>query len=216
MKIRLNVCVLTMLASILACTLAQAKEWPFTVYLDGKEIGQHTFVLNDNGTEREMTSTANFNVKVLFINAYRYQHVAHEKWHGDCLTSLDARTEENKDITVVKGKLDGSSFSVEVPVAKKARPPQSLPACIMTFPYWNAAMLSQQHLLNPQTGEWLDVKIRSLGKEAIEVRGKQVDAEHFKLEATKMKIDLWYSADKEWLALTSTTPEGYVITYKLR
>lgn len=216
MKTQIKLGTVLLALPLLTATLAQAKEWPFTVYLDGKKIGQHSFVLSESGEEREMTSTANFNVKVLFINAYRYQHVAREKWRGDCLTSLDAKTEENKEVTVVKGKLDGSNFMVDVPVAKKAKPQQQLPACVMTFPYWNAAMLSQQHLLNPQTGEWLDVKIRSLGKDTIEVRGKQVDAEHFKLEATKMKIDLWYSADKEWLALTSTTPEGYVITYKLR
>ena len=205
-------------AGLLVCFsgMAHAKEWPFNVYLDGKEIGQHTFTLSENEGERELVSTANFNVKILFINAYRYTHVAREKWRGDCLASLDARTEENKEITVVKGKLEGDNFKVDVPIAKKPKPLQSLPACIMTFPYWNANMLAQNHLLNPQTGEWLDVKIRSLGNEKIEVRGQAVPAEHFKLEATKMKIDLWYSPDKEWLALTSTTPEGYVITYKLR
>jgi hypothetical protein len=207
---------LALMSLVLAPGLAHAKEWPFNVYLDGKEIGQHTFSLSENDGQKELVSTANFNVKVLFINAYRYSHVAREKWRGDCLASLDARTEENKDITVVKGKLDGDNFKVDVPVAKKTKPPQVLPACIMTFPYWNPAMLGQNHLLNPQTGEWLDVKIRSLGNEKIEVRGQSVTAEHFKLEATKMKIDLWYSPDKEWLALTSTTPEGYVITYKLR
>lgn len=215
----LLICTLGLLCSL--STSAMAKEWLFNVSLDGKPIGEHSFVLTEkNGAEKDgqsmLTSTANFKVKVLFINAYNYQHVAREHWNGDCLASLDARTEENKDITQVKGTLDGNQFPVEMPVAKRPKAPQSLPACIMTFAYWNSKMLTQNKLLNPQTGEWLDVKIRSLGTESIDVHGQSVPAEHFKLEATKMKIDLWYSPAKEWLALTSTTPEGYVITYKLK
>ncbi len=77
-------------------------------------------------------------------------------------------------------------------------------------------MLEQKKLLNPQTGEWLDVNISSMGKETITVRGQAVSGQRYRLTATKMKIDLWYSAEsKEWLALESTTPEGYLISYKL-
>jgi hypothetical protein len=52
--------------------------------------------------------------------------------------------------------------------------------------------------------------------EEIDVRGKKVQAERYRLEATKMKIDLWYGKAQEWLALQSTTPEGYLINYKLK
>jgi len=200
----------------LGTNVAHAKEWQFKVYLDDKEMGQHSFVLNEKDGEKELTSTAKFKVKVLFINAYTYDHVAKEKWRGECLTSLESKTLENSENTVVKGKLDAANFVVEVPVSKTPKPKQTLPECIMTFPYWNAKMLTQTKLLNPQTGEWLDVKIRAMGNEQIEVRGQTVSAEHYKLEATKMKIDLWYSPDKEWLALKSTTPEGYIVNYKLQ
>ncbi|HEX5539684.1 MAG TPA: DUF6134 family protein [Methylophilaceae bacterium] len=190
---------------------ASAKEWAFKVYLDGREIGQHTFTLQQHGDVRELTSQAKFNVKVLFIDAYQYTHTASEKWQRDCLTSLAARTVENKEVTVVKGQREDSGFVVTSPKGM-----QTLPACVMTFAYWNPNMLTQDKLLNPQTGEWLDVKISALGNDTITVRGKPVTAEHYKLEAPKLKIELWYSPDKEWLALQSTTPEGYVISYKLR
>lgn len=191
--------------------LASAKEWPFTAYLDGKEIGQHQFAITETDNGTKLTSEANFNVKILFINAYKYQHKATEIWQENCLNSLEARTEENRDISIVKGSLQGNSFDVEGPKGNL-----ELPTCAMTFAYWNPKMLSQKKLLNPQTGEWLDVKIKDMGKETIQVRGQDVSAARYRLTATKMKIDLWYSADKEWLALESTTPEGYLISYKLR
>jgi hypothetical protein len=199
--------------SLLASQAVSAKEWAFDVYLDKSKIGQHTFNL-DNANE--LTSKAKFNVKVLFINAYQYDHKAVEKWQGDCLSSLEAHTLENKVITDVKGKLIEPNFVVD-----DGKNKQSLPACSMTFAYWNPKILTQTKLLNPQNAEWLDTKITKLGSETIEVKGKNIEATHYKLDGSlagknKLKIELWYNANNDWVALQSITPEGYSINYKLR
>lgn len=189
-----------------------AKEWAFDVYLDKNKIGQHTFTLNDS---KELISTAKFNVKVLFINAYQYDHKAIEQWQGDCLSSLESHTLENKVETNIKAKLSGQEFTVDDGKVK-----QKLPACTMTFAYWNPKILQQSKLLNPQNGEWLDTKFTNLGTETIDVKNKKVEASHYKLDGSlngksKLKIELWYSENNEWLALKSITPEGYTINYKL-
>jgi hypothetical protein len=199
------------LVNSLGSLSANASEWPFTAYLDGKEIGQHRFAITESDDAIMLTSEADFQVKILFINAYQYQHRASEVWQNDCLQKLDARTEENRDVSLVVGRQQDGSFKVEGP-----KGPLALPDCAMTFAYWNPKMLQQDKLLNPQTGEWLDVDIRRIGRETIEVRGQPVTAERYRLTASKMKIDLWYSEKQEWLALESTTPEGYLISYKLR
>ena len=190
-----------------------AKEWAFDVYLDKNKIGLHTFTLNDS---KELISTAKFNVKVLFINAYQYDHKAIEQWQGDCLSSLESHTLENKVETNIKAKLSGQEFTVEDGKVK-----QKLPACTMTFAYWNPKILQQSKLLNPQNGEWLETKFTNLGTETIDVKNKKVEASHYKLDGSlngknKLKIELWYSENNEWLALKSITPEGYTINYKLR
>ncbi|MES1988125.1 MAG: DUF6134 family protein [Pseudomonadota bacterium] len=190
-----------------------AKEWAFDVYLDKNKIGLHTFTLNES---KELISTAKFNVKVLFINAYQYDHKAIEQWQGDCLSSLESHTLENKVETNIKAKLSRQEFAVDDGKVK-----QKLPACTMTFAYWNPKILQQSKLLNPQNGEWLDTKFTNLGIETIEVKNKKVEASHYKLDGSlngksKLKIELWYSENNEWLALKSITPEGYTINYKLR
>ena len=91
----------------------------------------------------------------------------------------------------------------------------------MTFAYWNPKIIAQSKLLNPQNGEWLDTKFTHLGSETIDVKNKKIEANHYKLDGSlngksKLKIELWYSANNEWLALKSITPEGYTINYKLR
>ena len=88
---------------------AMAEEWAFDVYLDKSKIGKHTFSLDQN---RLMTSRAKFNVKVLFIEAYKYDHTAKEQWQADCLSNLEANTTENKVISNVKGNKKEAGFEV--------------------------------------------------------------------------------------------------------
>ncbi len=197
----------------LASSSIAAKEWAFDVFLDKSKMGQHTFTLNDN----KLTSTAKFNVKVLFIEAYAYNHKATEQWNNGCLTQLTAHTVENKDVNDVNGKLTDAGFVVD-----NGKGLQTLPDCTMTFAYWDPKILTQTKLLNPQNAEWLDIKVNKIGEASIAVKGQQTNTTHYKLSGTlagkqKLNIELWYTADtKEWVALKSTTPEGYLVSYVLK
>src|SRR4051812_17162534 len=108
------------------------REWNFNVSLDGRPIGEHRFTLRDGGGMRELTSEARFRVRVLFIDAYRYDHLARERWQGDCLQSLDARTEANGKPVVDAGARDGEEFRIQSGTGAV------LPdKCVQTFAYWN-------------------------------------------------------------------------------
>ena len=204
---------ITLLACLIVSPILHAKEWAFDVYLDKSKIGTHTFTFNDN----TLVSKAKFNVKVLFIEAYKYDHSAKEQWKDDCLTSLDAHTVENKITTDVKGDSSGGTFNL-----MPARASQKFPNCVMTFAYWNPKILEQTKLLNPQNAEYLDAKFESLGSDNIMVKGKATDTSHYKLKGAlagknKLNIELWYANNnKDWVALKSVTPEGYNIIYKLK
>lgn len=202
-----------LLSLCLFSTLVQSQEWNFDVFLDKEKIGTHSFKLNENNV---LQSNAKFKVKVLFINAYDYLHSAEESWSNDCLTSLKANTVENKQVFDVSGTKTGQSF--DVTMNKKS---QQLPECTMTFAYWNPKILKQAKLLNPQNAEYLDTNIQSMGNETIQVKGRPIEATHYKLMGAlagknKLNIDLWYNKNNEWVALKSTTPEGYEINYKLK
>ena len=206
MKKLILCCLLTMLSSV-----AMAQEWAFDVFLDKNKIGKHSFTLINN----TLTSKAKFNVKVLFINAYQYNHTAVEQWQGDCLSGLEAHTVENKVTTDVRGAKNATGFEVSDGKTK-----QTLPACSMTFAYWNPKILEQKQLLNPQNAEYLNTTVEKLANETITVKGKPTETTHYKLKGAldgknKLNIELWYNLSNEWVALKSTTPEGYNINYKL-
>ena len=202
--------VLILALSLFSSSL-MAQEWAFDVYLDKSKIGKHTFTYANN----LLTSRAKFNVKVLFINAYKYDHTSKERWQDDCLEGIEVNTTEDKLTTKVNGKKTSIGFEVS-----DGKSNQTLPACTMTFAYWNPKILSQNKLLNPQNADYLDTHFEKQANESIMVKGKPTDTTHYKLTGSlngknKLNIELWYNQKNEWVALKSITPEGYNIIYKL-
>ena len=184
--------------------------WEFDVYLNDKKVGKHLFEVVDLGGVRRVQSEANFKYKILFIPAYRYEHSNAERWADNCLIEFDAKTNANGKQIEVSGERTGSGFRVE-----KGETPVELPECVMTFAYWNPDFLDQPRLLNPQTGEYVDVSVEKVGTEELEVRGEPVNATRFRLTAYETDLTLWYSPDDEWLALESVAKTGHVIRYEL-
>jgi Family of unknown function (DUF6134) len=176
---------------------ASGREWNFRVLLDGKEVGWHRYAVRGDGEATEVESRAQFDVRVLLVNAYRYRHEARERWRGACLDGLEARTETNGEVDEVEATARGDALVVAGP-AGDAR---------------HAGCAS--HLLNSQTGELLPVRIADRGTELVHVSGRSVSAARHRLSAPGLQIDLWY-ADGRWIALEAPTPSGRVLRYELR
>lgn len=187
-----------------------ASQWNFDVYIDDKKVGTHQFRVSQAGSETSVESDARFKYKFLFVTAYQYQHRADERWTDNCLVEIDASTNANGKETAVSGMQSGSGFVVE-----KNDAPTQLPQCVMTFAYWNPAFLQQSRLLNPQTGEYLDVTIEKIGDEVLDVQGESIAATRFSLSAEQVDVTLWYSKDDKWLALESVAKGGRIIRYEL-
>ena len=123
---------------------------------------------------------------------------------------MSARTDDNGKQFSVMAKETTAGLNVITP-AKQF----SLPGCVMSFAYWNPLMLQQKQLLNAQTGEHDEVDIKLLSTTTVSAAGKELPAKRYSLTGKKLKIDLWYSLDGEWLALESTTENGRRLRYVL-
>jgi len=201
-------------ASMAPLTAMANNTWNFRVFLDDKEIGTHRFDLLDRGGgERQLVSQARMTVKILFVTAYTYDHHDVEHWNGDCLNKLTSKTDDNGDKHQVEVQRKGAATVVQTLSGS-----QTLGDCVLTFAYWNPAMLKQTRLLNSQDGEHVEVKITDAGADSIVVRGQQTQARRYELRSKnqKLSIDLWYSPGDEWLALESRTEGGQKLIYKLK
>ena len=188
---------------------AVPNDWNFRVLLDGREVGRHQFTLEVTGQERRLRSEAQFDVRVLFINAYSYLHESAERWKGDCLQSLEARTETNGKRQVVSAATRAGRLAV---VRPKGRDEHD--GCVMSFAYWNPEILKARQLLNSQTGELVPVTITDQGLETIAVRGQPLAATRHRIDAEQVQIDLWY-ADGQWIALEALALGGRRLRYEL-
>lgn len=189
---------------------AETSAWNFDVYIDDKKVGTHLFEVVGDGAERQVQSVADFKLKVFFVPAYSYRHTNSERWANDCLLEFNASTRINGKQTQVTGTSSDRGFTV-----RKASERQLLPNCVMTFAYWNPEFLKQKRLLNPQTGEFLDVTVEMLGADVLEVRGQPVAAERYKVTGRNIELLLWYSPNEEWLRLESVAKTGHIIRYEL-
>ena len=184
--------------------------WRFDVYLNDDKIGIHEYRLErrDDGL-LELEANARFDVRFLFINAFRYRHNARELWQGDCLTGIEASTNSNGSKTRVEGQLTERGFEIAGDGSESL-----LDRCVMTFAYWNPAFLEQSKLLNPQTGEFVDVEVEALGEDTVRLGDRRVAADSYRIKARDVEVTVWYSADNEWLALESPAKGGRVLRYE--
>lgn len=184
--------------------------WRFRVYLDDREIGYHHFRLADAGDRQVLHSEADFEYRLMFLTLYEYEHENRETWSGDCLYSVDSRTDANGEPFSVEGRRTAGAFRVQA-----RGDTVRLPECVMSFAYWNPAFLRQQRLLNTQNGEYLEIAVSDPVPESRVVRGEQRPALRYRLEAGELSLDLWYSIDNEWLALESEVKGGRTLRYEL-
>ena len=214
-RVRLAPRLVCALGFVAAASNGVAGDLTFGVTLDGKPIGEHRFTITGPTEAREVESDARFLVTLLGITVYRYRHQASERWRGNCLSSLTASTDDDGNASRVRAEAADNKLAVATEGASGGLT-RSLPACTMSFAYWNPAIQTQTVLLNAQSGKAETVRIGWVGGGTVDVRGRAVAATRWRIEGPPQAIDVWYSAQGEWLGLDSTLEGGRTLAYRLK
>lgn len=195
---------------LLAASAHAGQQYDFEVLLDGKPIGRHGFQIDRGpGGIEQVVSTARFDVKILGLTVYRYRHDATERWRDGCLVAIEARTRDNGEELQVMATEQGGALHLQAPRT------ESRSGCVSAYAYWDRdRLLAQRELLNPQTGVFDAVRIEPAGDELLDVRGVQYRAQRYRLRGEALSIDLWYSAEGEWLQLASVARGGRQLLYR--
>jgi hypothetical protein len=186
--------------------------WRFRVSLDSREIGSHEFLVRTSDTAQSVHIRADFDVRILFVNAYSYDHQNQELWRDGCLERLDASTDDNGERSAVRGEVVGQAFAV---TRGDAGTDTFTEPCVRSFAYWNPDFLEAEQLLNAQTGELVDVEISRQGQDAVLVNGRSVPAWRWVIDMEEGPITLWYARENgQWLALEAVTEGGRTLRYE--
>jgi hypothetical protein len=202
----------TILASVLALPShgSAADDWNFRVTLDGREIGSHRYTLEPGSQGAVLRSQADFDVRFLFVTAYRYDHEATERWQDGCLRSLESRTDANGRVVAVSALAGNGGLAVA-----RAEGRDLHAGCIRSFAYWDRQLLDSDRLLNSQTGELVPVQVTAQGREPVRVRGAERMASRYRISGPDLLIDVWY-ADGAWVGLEALTDGGRRLRYELQ
>ena len=188
---------------------AAAGAWNFRVLLDGREIGRHRYELQPRDDGMQLRSEARFDVRLLFFNAYRYEHEAVERWRGGCLRELQSRTVTNGERVAVSARDTGGQLAVERPAGRDVHQ-----GCVFSFAYWDPRILEARALLNSQTGELVPVEVVRMGPDTLSVQGQDQLAMRHRISGPRLQIDLWYVGER-WVALEALTEGGRRLRYEL-
>lgn len=191
-----------------AAAATMQQEWRFRVYLDDKPIGYHDFTIVETATGTRLTTRASFDVTFLRIPLFKYRHENTEQWDKQCLQSINSTTDENGKLYRLEGTAGEGGFRLVMNTGESI-----LPSCISTFAYWDKSFLKNDRLLNSQTGEYLPVEVEYLGEKHTSIGTADVPTRHYRLTASDLDIELWYSHDDQWLGLQSTTGSGRMLRY---
>ena len=188
---------------------AASMDWEFEVSLNDKKIGYHSFTVTEEAGRKVLETEAAFDVKLLFITAFKYRHSNTEIWDNGCLESIDARTNSNGKLFEVKGSRNQDRLAVVTNTGD-----EELGDCVKTFAYWNPEVLESTRLLNSQTGEYEPVAVSVDGDDTVAVNGETTNAVRYTLTTKGGDIKLWYAKDTDlWLALEAPAKGGRTIRY---
>ena len=190
-------------------TAASPLDWEFEVRLNDKKIGYHSFRVSEDNGRQVLETEAAFDVKLLFVTAFRYRHKNREVWEDGCLERVQAQTQANGKLFEVQGVRRADAMTV---TTREER--TRLADCVRSFAYWNPDFLSSTRLLNTQTGEYEPVTVIPDGEDSVEVGSRVVAADRYKLRTRNGDIRLWYAKDTQtWLKLEAPAKGGRTLRY---
>jgi hypothetical protein len=203
----------------------------FTVYRNGKEVGQHRVFFNTEGSRRTVTVEVDLSVKALGVTAYRYVHKAREVWNNNTLQSLEARTDDNGKKYTVRVQRRSDGLEVEREVVSQLLPAAAnegggwnfpevgrevVPANMLPTSNWNFGQVGESVLLNTQYGTPSHTKITAMGREPVKTAsGATVEATRYHYTG-ELRMDQWFDDRGRWVRAAFPAFDGSTIEYVLQ
>ena len=164
---------------------------------NGEVIGYNFYFFKRNENKTTVTNQFKFVVKLLGATIFEVEGYGEEKYEKDQLISYESKTKQNKknkfvELTYVPEKklydIKGSSYKGEA----------SLDNVIGNW--WSHKVLQANSQISPISGSIKEQVVTFIGKEKINLYGKEYDVEHFKLQSKDMSLpedkrldfDIWY------------------------
>ncbi len=168
----------------------------FEIDREGSKIGATTIDISHQNDVTTVKVGTSISVKVMFIEAYRYEHSAAETWKGGQLVSYKAQTDDNgtKHAIDVGPATAPDKLTLTVDGKRSEVSKAIAPASLWS----KEAIIGRTDLFKPDSGKRLSIAVKDLGEEAMVVRGVKRQTHHFRISDKtpgEFDRDVWYDGD---------------------
>ena len=187
--------------NVFAFPIPKNNKVKFDIIRKNKIIGNHEIIFSKNKDEIIVETNINMEVKVLFIQAYKFLHESKEVWKDKNFVTFNGHTDfEDEREYFIEGYEDKNNFYATGMDGKL-----KLDKNIIPSNFWNIEVLKQNEIFDIQKGIVRKIEVKNLGNEKIIVQGKEINCQKYILNASSNPKDkgpfpeytLWYNQNNE-------------------
>lgn len=193
-----------------ASALPSASPLHFTVLRDGKPVGTHSLIFQNDAGGLKVTVDTDVVVKFAFVPVYRFEHHGEEIWRKGRLASLSSTTNDDGTSHHLQVSADSANLAVHGDDKTSNLPPSTIPASL-----WHPGTVEQASLMNTLDGHPMAVTVKDLGEEIVTVRGQSQTAHHYVLSGDLLR-DLWYDPEGTLVQVRFQAQDDSEIRYVLQ
>ena len=183
------------------------------IFRNGELIGYNYYFFTRKGDETVVTNQIKFSVKLLGATIFKVEGYSEEKYVKDQLVSYDSKTLQNdkeKFVNLVFNKnknkfsIKGSSYIGEASINN------------IIGNWWSHKVLQANSQISPLSGSIKEQVVTFIGKENINLYGKNYETEHFTIKSKDMSLpkdkrldlDVWYDQNNSIILKVSYSRMG--------
>ena len=182
----------------------------FDIVRNGEAIGTHTYHFDRSDDRTEVRIKTDINFRLFFIPVYRFEHQSTEIWQDGKLASLESSTNENGTPVKLQVHRDEDSLMVYGEDGNLHVDREIIPASL-----WNRLVLNRSQTLTTISGNVKKFEVDYVGEKELEVRGKKITTQHFRLTG-EFERELWYDKDDILVGVRFVASDGSTVAYVLK
>ena len=182
----------------------------FDIVRNGEAIGTHTYHFDRSDDRTEVRIKTDINFRLFFIPVYRFEHESTEVWQNGKLASLESSTNENGAPVKLQVHRDEDSLMVYGEDGNLHVDREIIPASL-----WNRLVLDRSQTLTTISGNVKKFEVEYVGEKELEVRGKKITTQHFRLTG-EFERELWYDKDDVLVGVRFVASDGSTVAYVLK
>ena len=177
----------------------------YELFRNNQSIGYHNYKFEKKGNLLNVTSLMNFKITKLGLDLYSYTGTTEEEYQENQLINFLSNTNQNKKIKNTEITFDKKKDKLVISGSEN----QSItPKEYLVGTWWNHEIIQAKAQISAVSGRIIDQKVSFLGKEQINLYGKNYNALHFNFSSTdqslpenkKLNINVWYEEETNiWL-----------------